>query len=148
MLLAGQLLLTTRETYAMRRAIEILLILLLLLVGGVQLTFAPFWNDPPPRLQDGDLIFQTSRAQHALRVMAGMASLYNHVGIIAVRGGRVYVLDSAGSVKYTPLQKWVQQGYGKRYAIYRPMDLSAAQRRALFEAASRYEGVKYDFDFL
>ncbi len=131
----------------MGRIVKFLVILLLLLAAGTGLVFAPVSFLPPPELKSGDLIFQTSRAEHALGVMAGTMSVYNHVGIVALRNNKPYVLDSSGVVGYTALEKWLGRGFGERYAVYRAK-LTDEQRQVLLDTASHYEGRKYDIYFI
>ena len=70
------------------------------------------------------------------------------MGVIFLRQGRPYVLESASTVRYTPLADWTRRGEGGRYVIKRLRDgdrrLGPEEIAALTQAAKRYLKRPYD----
>lgn len=107
----------------------------------------------PPVLpvQDGDIVFQTSRSAQSLAVQKATASPYSHMGIVFTRRGESYVLEAAGRVQYTLLARWVARGVGAHVVVKRlrdaPHALDAAALESLRRAARSFEGRPYDAAF-
>src|SRR5262245_53195401 len=72
-----------------------------------------------PDVQDGDVIFQTSHSSQSEAIQRATGSRYSHMGIVFARGGRPFVLEAAGTVRYTPLATWIGRGEGGHYVIKR-----------------------------
>src|SRR5437867_163184 len=62
-----------------------------------------------PHVQDGDIIFHTSRSSQSLAIQKATHSPYSHMGLILYRGGSPYVFEAVGTVRYTPLARWVRR---------------------------------------
>jgi len=102
-------------------------------------------------LQDGDIVFQTSRSEQSLAVQQATGSKYSHMGIIIYRGKQPFVFEAAGHVQYTPLGTWVSRGVGGHFVAKR-LDttaggLSAADIERLRRTAAAFEGRPYDLTF-
>ncbi len=88
---------------------------------------------------------------HAKAIELATRSPYSHMGMIFLRGGDAYVLEAVGPVKYTPLETWILQGVGERYAVRRLKEsaslLTPGAVHRLKEAAERFVGKPYDHYF-
>jgi hypothetical protein len=103
------------------------------------------------QLRDGDIIFQTSQSGQSLAVQRATSSPYSHMGMVVFREGKPFVLEAATTVRFTPLQSWIERGEGHHYVVKRLRDADAkltpdalAKARA---AARRFLGRKYDLTF-
>src|SRR2546425_6248084 len=72
-----------------------------------------------PAVQDGDIIFQTSRSPQSLAIQRATHSPYSHMGIILYRSGRPFVFEAIATVRYTPLVEWIDRGSGGHYVVKR-----------------------------
>lgn len=104
-------------------------------------------------LQDGDIIFQTSRSSQSKAIRLATRSKYSHCGLIfqADTGKREwYVLEAVQPVKRTPLAAWIACGEGGHYVVKRPVTdppLSDQALGAVKRAGERFIGTKYDLYF-
>jgi len=101
-----------------------------------------------PRLQDGDIVFQTSASAQSQAIQAATHSPYSHMGLVVFRDGQPYVLEAIAHVQLTPLAAWAARGKGGRYVAKRLRDRSIlsdpARLSALKEAALSFVGKPYD----
>lgn len=104
-----------------------------------------------PTLQDGDLIFQTSRSAQSLAIQQATGSRYSHMGIILLRNGKPYVFEAAATVKYTPLPAWIERGEKKHFVVKRLKNaeqiLTAPIQLNLRKQAQYFAGKPYDLQF-
>lgn len=124
------------------------------LLSGLTLVFLILSGcgaDEAPQLRDGDIIFQISRSDQSVAIQRATGSKYSHVGIIFLQGGVPYVYESAGPVRYTPLEQWISQGENGHYVVKRLREadrvLTAEAVARLREAANRFSGKPYDWTF-
>jgi Permuted papain-like amidase enzyme, YaeF/YiiX, C92 family len=119
--------------------------LVLLLVGGCSA------RAPLPAVEDGDVIFQTSRSSQSIAIQHATGSRFSHMGIILARNGHPYVLEASATVRYTPLEKWIEHGVGGHYEVKRLRDaatlLTPEKRGELRRAADSFVGRPYDLTF-
>jgi uncharacterized protein YycO len=105
----------------------------------------------PLALRDGDIVFQTSLSRQSLAVQRATGSHYSHMGMVMVRGGRPFVLEAAGTVRYTPLKEWAARGQDGRIVAKRLKDADAVLTppavARLREAAATLHGRPYDLTF-
>jgi len=103
------------------------------------------------KLQDGDIIFQTSRSAQSTAIRLATGSTYTHVGLIFQKDGGLYVLEAVEPVKYTPLTLWIKQGEGGHYVVKRLKDagrrMTPERVRTLRKEAERFLGRHYDLYF-
>lgn len=103
------------------------------------------------QLQDGDIIFQTSRSAQSIAIQKATHSPYSHMGIIIYRGGQPHVYEAIQTVQYTPLEKWIARGEGGRYVVKRLRNadriLTPKPVAALRKAAGAFTGKQYDLTF-
>ncbi|MFC4158194.1 YiiX family permuted papain-like enzyme [Chitinimonas lacunae] len=104
-----------------------------------------------PRLQDGDLIFHQSTSAQSLAIQRATGSPYSHMGIVLWRDGKPYVFEAVATVRYTPLERWIGRGAGRRFVVKRLRDadkqLTPAALARLRHEASRLRGKPYDLTF-
>lgn len=135
-------------------------------LGMVRKTLAPIaallWSFPsaiaqatPPlddALRNGDIIFQTSRSGQSEAIALATGSPWTHVGLLFQEGNGWFVLEAVGPVRTIPLEQWLAQGEGGRYAVKRlrpehgsvGIEALSAMRRS----AEAYLGRPYDNLFL
>jgi len=105
----------------------------------------------PPSVQEGDVIFQTSRSSQSLAIQLATGSRYSHMGIVLFQAGKPYVFEAAATVRYTPLQAWIHRGEGQHYVVKRlrssAANLSPAAIKKLHAVAHTFEGRPYDLTF-
>ncbi len=102
-----------------------------------------------PQLQNGDIIFQTSRGSQSAAILLASASAYSHMGLIEINAsGAPFVVEAVGPVKSTPLDAWIKRGLGGRVAIQRFSSLSPDTASKILIAAHKYDGLPYDLFFL
>lgn len=103
---------------------------------------------PLPKVEDGDIIFQTSLSSQSVAVQRATHSRYSHMGIIFWRHGQPFVFEAESTVRYTPLAKWVARGQGGKAIIKRLRGgLTAKQVQRLRSTARTFEGKPYDLTF-
>lgn len=73
-------------------------------------------------LQNGDIIFQTSKSSQSKAIQIASNSIYSHVGIIYRIENEFYVFEASSKVKLTPLDEWINNGVGKKYVVKRIKD--------------------------
>jgi len=97
------------------------------------------------QLRDGDIIFHQSRSAQSRAIQLATKSAYSHMGLLFHRGGRWFVYDAVGPVKYTPLEDWIARGNGGHFVVKRlRTPAPAARLRAVGE---KYRSKPYDFYF-
>ncbi len=95
-------------------------------------------------VQDGDIIFHRSLSSQSDAIAAATKSRFTHVGIIFVENGREMVYEACGSVKATPLQKWIQSGKDGHYVIKRLREADQLDARRLKNEVRKMRGRCYD----
>ena len=104
------------------------------------------------QFETGDIIGQTSVSGQGPLVQMGTFSRYSHVGIVVMRKNKPYVLEATSTVRYTPLQKFVDKGKDKKYTVLRyhvkeQEGLTPPQKKQMIRKARKYMGKKYDLAF-
>ena len=99
-------------------------------------------------VQDGDIIFHTSRSSQSEAIRLATNSPFTHVGIITVQDGRALVLEAVQPVKVTPLTTWIARGVDAKYRLMRPKTpLNSRQVRSMQQEGRRHIGKHYDLRF-
>jgi uncharacterized protein YycO len=93
-------------------------------------------------LNDGDLIFQTSRSSQSAAVQHATGSIWSHMGMIVLRNDQPFVLEASATVRYTPVARWVVYGVGRHFVIKR---LADANKVLTPEAVARLDAVGAGF---
>jgi Permuted papain-like amidase enzyme, YaeF/YiiX, C92 family len=101
-----------------------------------------------PNVEDGDVIFQTSKSSQSVAVQRATHSPYSHMGIVFLRDGQAYVLEASATVGYTRLRDWIARGVGNRYVVKRlRVGLNTQQVERLRATAQVFIGEPYDSTF-
>jgi hypothetical protein len=72
--------------------------------------------------RDGDLIFQESSSSQSEMVQALTGSRWTHMGIIFNEPQGTVVLEAVSPVSKATLQRWIDRGRQRRYAVKRLRD--------------------------
>ncbi len=103
------------------------------------------------QLQDGDIIFQTSRSDQSIAIQKATHSQYSHMGIVFFRNGNLHVYEATKTVQYTPFRKWVDRGEGGHYVVKRLREadriLTSQAAKKLRQAGAKFQGKPYDSYF-
>ena len=104
-----------------------------------------------PALQNGDIVFQTSRSSQSVAIQRATGSKYSHMGMVIYRSGKPYVFEAAATVRYTPLNQWIDRGVGHHFVAKRLRNaeslLSEEALQRLRTVASQFLGHPYDLFF-
>ena len=99
-------------------------------------------------VQDGDIIFQTSRSTQSEAIQLATDSPYSHVGIITIQDGEPMVYEAISTVMATPLADWIRRGEGGRYRLMRPKQpLTQEQIHAMNAVGRSHQHKRYDLRF-
>jgi hypothetical protein len=96
---------------------------------------------PVSEVREGDVIFQTSKSQQSPLIQIGTRSKITHCGIIVMRGGKPYVLETLKTLVLTPLEKFIARGEDGKYWIKR------SSRENIKIKYAKYLGKPYDLAF-
>ncbi len=103
------------------------------------------------RLQDGDIIFQTSLSDQSKAIQLATHSPYSHCGIIYREGEKYFVFEAIQPVKSTPLEKWIARGKDGHYVVKRLKNagrvLTPAVLQKMKKAGQPFNGKNYDLYF-
>jgi hypothetical protein len=103
------------------------------------------------QLQDGDIIFQTSRSEQSIAIQKATHSPYSHMGIVFLRNGGPHVYEAIKTVQYTPLGKWIDRGEGGHYVVKRLREadriLTPQAVKKLRQAGIKFQDKPYDSYF-
>lgn len=120
------------------------------LLGSSLAVIALPQTQPELVLHEGDLLFQHIGGEQGHAIELATNSHWTHVGIAMLEDARWVVIEAVGPVKRTPLPDWIEQGQG-HFAVKRLVRndgmLTAIEIGRIREAADRYTGVGYDFEF-
>lgn len=96
---------------------------------------------PVSEVREGDVIFQTSQSQQSPLIQIGTRSKITHCGIIVMRGGKPYVLETLKTLVLTPLDKFIARGEDGKYWIKR------SSKENINIKYAKYLGRPYDLAF-
>ena len=96
---------------------------------------------PVSEVREGDVIFQTSKSQQSPLIQIGTRSKITHCGIIVMRGGKPYVLETLKTLVLTPLDKFIARGEDGKYWIKR------SKKENIKIKYAKYLGKPYDLAF-
>jgi len=95
------------------------------------------------KIENGDLIFQTSLSGQSRAIQLATHSEYSHCGLIYKTGNDYFVFEAVQPVKRTPLAKWIARGQGGHFVIKR---LKNANKVLTIETLKRMKQVGDSFD--
>ena len=74
---------------------------------------------PAKNVREGDVIFQTSLSQQSPLIQIGTRSMITHCGVVVMKNGKPYVLETQRRIVLTPLDKFITRGKDGRYWLKR-----------------------------
>ena len=77
-------------------------------------------KDPIEDVREGDVIFQTSLSQQSPLIKMGTRSTITHCGVVVMKDGKPYVLETQKTLVLTPLKKFIARGKDSKYWHKRP----------------------------
>lgn len=102
-------------------------------------------------IQNGDLIFHTSKSNQSKAIQLATKSKYSHMGIIYENDGKYFVYEAVESVKLTPLQEWINRGEKEHYVIKRLKNSENRLTKGVINKmklyGERFKGKSYDIYF-
>ena len=81
-----------------------------MLIEGVTATIGPIED-----VREGDVIFQTSLSQQSPLIKMGTRSTITHCGVVVMKDGKPYVLETQKTLVLTPLDKFIARGKDGKY---------------------------------
>lgn len=106
----------------MKKTLSVLGIIIVILVlpfGSILTETITAQTDPIEEVKEGDVIFQTSQSQQSPLIQIATRSKISHCGIIVMRNGKPYVLETLKTLVVTPLDKFIARGEGGKYWLKR-----------------------------
>lgn len=99
--------------------IGILLLIIALPFSSMVMETMTAQTVPVKEVREGDVIFQTSQSQQSPLIQIATRSKISHCGIIVMKDGEPYVLETLKTLVITPLDKFIARGKGGRYWLKR-----------------------------
>ena len=108
-------------------------------------------SQPKEKIQNGDIIFQTSKSSQSKAIQLATNSKYSHMGIIYENDGKYFVYEAVQPVKLTPLADWVARGQSGHYVVKRLKNADKILTESVFAKMKRtgqqFKGKSYDIYF-
>ena len=98
-------------------------------------------DTPITDVREGDVIFQTSQSSQSPLIQIGTRSHITHCGIIVMRDGKPYVLETLKTLVLTPLDKFIARGKDGKYWLKR------SDKENIKIDYAHYLGKPYDLAF-
>lgn len=102
-------------------------------------------------LQEGDIIFQTSKSRQSMAIQVATNSKYSHMGIIYENDGAFFVYEAVQPVKLTPLKAWINRGENGHYVVKRLKNadrvLNDSTLTKMKQIGEQFNGKAYDIYF-
>ena len=102
-------------------------------------------------IQNGDIIFQTSKSSQSKAIQLATNSKYSHMGIIYKIDGQLLVYEAVQPVKLTLLNDWINRGENGHYIIKRLVNSNKILTQAILtkmkQVGDKYKGKNYDLYF-
>lgn len=103
------------------------------------------------KIQNGDIIFQTSKSSQSKAIQLATNSKYSHMGIIYENDGQFLVYEAVQPVKLTPLAEWINRGENGHYVIKRLENadqvLTSSTLSKMKQIGEQFKGKSYDIYF-
>lgn len=102
-------------------------------------------------LENGDIIFQTSKSNQSKAIQLATNSKYSHMGIIYEDEGHFFVYEAVQPVKLTPLKNWITRGENGHYVIKRLKNADKVLTNSVLtkmkKVGEQFNGKPYDIYF-
>ena len=134
----------SKQYHTMKKTLYILgIVLLVIALPFMQIAKETLTAETGPvsEVREGDVIFQTSKSQQSPLIQIGTRSKITHCGIIVMRGGKPYVLETLKTLVLTPLDKFIARGEDGKYWIKR------SSKENIKIKYAKYLGRPYDLAF-
>lgn len=135
----------------MTRTITTLLLLSTIIVGCTNGQSEKAIQNPGQNVQNGDIIFHTSKSEQSEAIQLATDSKYNHMGIIYKKDGQYFVYEAVQPVKLTPLKDWINRGEKNHYVVKRLKNadniLTQETLTIMKQIGERYKDKNYDIYF-
>ena len=128
----------------MKRTLIILCIILLVTTLPFMSIIAEIYTARTGMVQDvreGDVIFQTSPSEQSPLIQIATRSKISHCGIIVMKNGKPYVLETLKTLVVTPLDKFIARGEDGKYWLKR------SKKENIKIKYKSYLGKPYDLAF-
>lgn len=103
------------------------------------------------KIEDGDIILQTSQSAQCEAVRIATNSKFSHCGIIYNMNGNWFVFEAVQPVKLTPLDEWIQHGKDNKYVVKRLENAKKVLTPDVLEKmkdySKQFNGKEYDAYF-
>ena len=76
-------------------------------------------DTPITDVREGDVIFHTSQSSQSPLIQIGTRSHITHCGIVVIKGGKPFVLETLKTLVLTPLDKFIARGKDGKYWLKR-----------------------------
>ena len=102
-------------------------------------------------IQNGDIIFQTSKSSQSKAIQLATNSKYSHMGIVYEIDGQLFVYEAVQPVKLTLLNEWINRGENGHYVIKRLENsdeiLTQETLTKMKQVGDKFKGKNYDLYF-
>ncbi len=102
-------------------------------------------------IQNGDIIFQTSKSSQSKAIQLATKSKYSHMGIIYKVNDQFFVYEAVQPVKMTELNQWINRGENQHYVVKRLKNanefLTSESLAKMRKIGEKYKGKNYDVYF-
>ena len=98
-------------------------------------------DTPITDVREGDVIFHTSQSSQSPLIQIGTRSHITHCGIVVIKEGKPYVLETLKTLVLTPLDKFVARGKDGKYWLKR------SDKENIKIDYAHYLGKPYDLAF-
>ena len=111
----------------MKKVIICLVAIMMFVAIGLALPYSPMLLETmtaqtqPVKdiVKEGDIIFHTSQSNQSQLIQIATRSKITHCGIIVMRDGKPYVLETLSTLVVTPLDEFIARGKGGKYWLKR-----------------------------
>ena len=135
----------------MTRITTILLLILAILFGCSNGQSEKKTKELGKNIQNGDIIFQTSKSSQSKAIQLATNSKYSHMGIIYEIDGQLFVYEAVQPVKLTLLNEWINRGENGHYVIKRLKNsgkiLTQETLTKMKQVGEKFKGKNYDLYF-
>jgi hypothetical protein len=90
------------------------------------------------KIQEGDMIFQTSESKQCEAIRIATNSKFSHCGIVFIEKGRKYVFEAVQPVKYTPIEIWINRGKESHFVVTRIKNASTLLNTETIQKMKNY----------
>ena len=98
-------------------------------------------DTPITDVREGDVIFHTSQSSQSPLIQIGTRSHITHCGIVVIKEGKPYVLETLKTLVLTPLDKFIARGKDGKYWLRR------SDKENIKIEYAHYLGKPYDLAF-